>query len=82
MKETDMRGTFLQLALNTAYDEKSTDLLTGLRAQTKPGTHRIINYNIYMCVVYGLPENHQIHRIVSFMRPEPTNFNLRDVNTS
>lgn len=38
-----MRGTFLQLALNTAYDEKSTDMLTGLRARTKPGKiHRFL----------------------------------------
>jgi len=36
-KETDMRGTFLQLALNSAYDQKSVDMLTGLRAQTKHG---------------------------------------------
>ena len=32
-----MRGTFLQLALNSAYDKKSVDMLTGLRAQTKHG---------------------------------------------
>lgn len=32
-----MRGTFLQLALNTSYDDKSVDMITGLRAQTKPG---------------------------------------------
>lgn len=39
MQETDMRGTFLQLALNMAYDEKAIDLLTGLRAQTKSGKY-------------------------------------------
>ncbi|KAF6035942.1 NOX5 [Bugula neritina] len=36
-KETDMRGAFLQLALNAAYNQERTDLLTGLKAQTKPG---------------------------------------------
>ena len=43
-KDTDMRGTFLNLALNTAYDTKSVDLLTGLRAQTKHGNPSFIQF--------------------------------------
>ena len=32
-----MRGTFLQLALDSAYCKKSVDMLTGLKAQTRSG---------------------------------------------